>query len=265
MSYTSGVYRSNLDLTKCEAVIFTRKTKLQPITLIMNNQQLSVVTEFNYFGVWLDQRLNWHKHFGEAVAKTKRLIFAVNRCTRLKWGLSSEVLRVLWKQAFEPILLYGCTVWSPALRINILVNKLRQVLSLVAHKIIRSLTVSFEASTVLANIVPFELSAKERITLFVLKHIDLVNDNLSNHTVNSLARHSHSEYLKASFTKTNFNPTDYLQSSKQCYQNPIDISYPTPLIKPQEEAIEIAPKHQLHDSISSTFYQIQMAQNDLMA
>ena len=36
------------NLLKCEAVIFTRKTKLQPITLIMNNQQLSVVTEFKY-------------------------------------------------------------------------------------------------------------------------------------------------------------------------------------------------------------------------
>ena len=162
---------------KCEALIFTRKTKLQPITLIMNNQQLSVVTEFKYLVVWLDQRLNWHEHFDEAVPKTRRLIFAVNRCTRLKWRLSSEVLRVLWKQAFELILLYGCPIWSPALRINILVNKLRQVQFLIACKIIRSFkTVSFEfeASTVLANIVPVELSAKERITLFALKHIDFV-------------------------------------------------------------------------------------------
>ena len=112
---------------------------------------------------------------------------------------------------------------------------------------------SFEASVVLANILPIELSAKEHRT-FALRHIDLVNDNLSNHTVNSLAHHSHSEYLKASVTETNFNPTDYFKNSKQCYQNPVDISYPTPLIKPKEEAIEIATKHQLHDSISSTFY-----------
>ena len=69
-----------------------------------------------------------------------------------------------------------------------------------------------------------------------------------------MAHHSHSEYLKASVTETNFNPTDYLQSSKQCYRNPVVISYPTPLIKPQEEAIQIAAKHQPHDSISSTFY-----------
>ena len=104
-SVESNQVKLRFNPLKCEAVIFTRKTKLQPITLIMNNQQLSVVTEFKYLGVWLDQRRNWHKLFDEAVAKTKRLIFAVNRCTRLKWGRSSEVLRVLWKQAFEPILL----------------------------------------------------------------------------------------------------------------------------------------------------------------
>ena len=55
-----------------------------------------------------------HRHIDEIVDKSKRLIFAVHRCTKLKWGLSSEVLHTLWREAFEPILLYGCPIWYPA-------------------------------------------------------------------------------------------------------------------------------------------------------
>ena len=90
----------------------------------MDNKEISIVSEAKYLGIWLDQKLNWHRHIEETVAKSKRLIFTVNRTTRLKWGLSSEVLRILWRQAFEPIILYSCPIWSPALRNHILLNKL---------------------------------------------------------------------------------------------------------------------------------------------
>ena len=100
----------NFNPIKCEAVIFTRKINTIPITLTMNNQNIKIIQEAKYLGIWLDRRLNWHRHIDKIVAKSKRLIFAVHRCTKLKWGLSSEVLRTLWRQAFEPILLYGCPI-----------------------------------------------------------------------------------------------------------------------------------------------------------
>ena len=92
--------------TKCEAVIFTRKMNVTPITgLIMNNQKIAIVPEAKYFGIWLDRRLNWHRNANEIVTKSRGLIFPVHRCTKLKWRLSNEFLSILWRQAFEPILL----------------------------------------------------------------------------------------------------------------------------------------------------------------
>ena len=47
---------------KCEAVIFTGKINMIPITLTMNNQNIKIVHEAKYLGVWLDRRLNWQRH-----------------------------------------------------------------------------------------------------------------------------------------------------------------------------------------------------------
>ena len=134
-----------------------------------------------------------HRHIDEIVAKSKGLIFAVHRCTKLKWGLSSEVLRTLWRQAFEPILLYGCPIWYPALRNKVLLTKLHQVQSLIARKVIRAYkTVSFDASTVLADIIPIELVANKRATFSAIKHFELISSNMANTCVTRL---SHSECL----------------------------------------------------------------------
>ena len=63
----------NFNPAKCEAVLFTRKTEIKDINLVMNNQTIKIVKDAKYLGIFSDQKLNWHKHIYETLAKPKDL------------------------------------------------------------------------------------------------------------------------------------------------------------------------------------------------
>ena len=136
---------------------------------------------------------------------------------------------------------------------NKVLTKLHQVQSLIARKIIRAYkTVSFDASTVLADIIPIELYANKWATLFAIKHFELISSNMANTHVTYL---SHSECLMNLLSENNIEPVEYSEQSHQCHQNPAIITYPTTIIKSQEEAIQTALNHHLSDNdTNSTFH-----------
>ena len=56
-------------------------------------------------------------------------------------------------------------------------------------------------------------------------------------------------------SENTIKPVEYSKQSHQCHQNPTIITYPTTIIKSQEEAIQTALNHHLSDNdTNSTFY-----------
>ena len=139
------------------------------------------------------------------------------------------------------------------MRNNVLLTKLHQVQSLIARKIIRAYkTVPFEASTVLADIIPIELSTRKRATLFAIKHFGLIFPDIHYGSTSHL---SHSECLSDLSSSNDINPQEYSTQSYQCNQNPTTVTYPATIIKSHEQAVQIAINHHENDSDANpTFY-----------
>ena len=55
---------------KCKVLVFNRKGAQPTITLDSDN--LEVVKEYKYLGVWLDEKLNWETHKAYVLAKAKK-------------------------------------------------------------------------------------------------------------------------------------------------------------------------------------------------
>ena len=84
--------------------MFNRKGAQPTITLDSDN--LEVVKEHKYLGVWLDEKLNWKTHKAYVLAKAKKraytiLGFRVNKLLPVKTCVT------LWEVLVRPILEYA--------------------------------------------------------------------------------------------------------------------------------------------------------------
>ena len=62
---------------KCKVLVFNRKGAQPTITLDSDN--LEVVKEYKYLGVWLDEKLNWKTHKAYVLAKAKKRAYTILR------------------------------------------------------------------------------------------------------------------------------------------------------------------------------------------
>ena len=152
-------------------MIFSRRRRLnrdqQPI--VINGTQIHTSRSCTYLGLVLDERLNWREHISNKCASTKRLLFAVNKCCRLSWGLSRDKIKIIYKSIFLPKLLYGCLVWGGTVRHAWCKKMLRSA----QRPLIVAISKSFKSnsslsSLILANLQPIDLEIKKRICFTAL-------------------------------------------------------------------------------------------------
>ncbi len=149
-------------------MVFSRKRREKqdypPISV--NNTSIMPSRSCSYLGLILDDRLNWREHLAKKCVSSKRLMFTVNKCCRLTWGLSRDKLIVFYKAIFLPKLLYGCLVWGGALRYAWCNKMLRSAQRPFALAISRSFkTNSTLSALVLANVPPIDYIIKKRISM----------------------------------------------------------------------------------------------------
>ena len=130
----------------------------------------------------MDSKLNWKSHISKQSAKCKGLIFKLNACCKLTWGINKNILKTLWCCIIEPILLYACPVWISCIDKKWAKSELESVQRLFAIKMIRGFKdISYHASVVLSGLTPITLKAKERSLIYAAKHPDhYINYQLSN-------------------------------------------------------------------------------------
>lgn len=155
-------------------LISRRKLNLLDLPPIhVNSTPINPSSSCIYLGLTIDTKLNWREHVTKKCTCIKRLLFIVNKCCRLTWGISREKLITIYKSIFVPKLLYGCIVWGGASRqkwcIKLLWAAQRPLIIAISRSFRTNSTLS---ALVLANISPLYYSIKERIGLKVLLQDD---------------------------------------------------------------------------------------------
>jgi len=145
-------------------MVFSRKPRSTvESVLTIDKDDVKITDSLKYLGVILDRKLTFTPHFDYAIAKTSKITGAL---TGLMPNLRGpcESKRKLFSNVTLSVLLYGAPVWSSYLYKNRrMLNKMDQSLKLICNRVICAYrTVSLEAATLLARILPVSLQADYR-------------------------------------------------------------------------------------------------------
>ncbi|XP_076765127.1 uncharacterized protein LOC143432239 [Xylocopa sonorina] len=124
--------------------------------------QVKVGSEMSYFGVLLDDKWTFDRHFARQAV---RLDAAANYLSRIMPNMNGpdEKVRKLYAAVVKSIALYGTPVWSDALcRGRRSLQLLRSAWRRIAICVVRGYrTIFYDAATLLAGLVPLEYLAQE--------------------------------------------------------------------------------------------------------
>ena len=77
--------------------------------IMVNNQNIDNVQEFNFLGLTFDQHLNWTNHTKKISLKIARYIGLLSK---IKHYVPFEILKTLYNSLIMPQLLYGILAWG---------------------------------------------------------------------------------------------------------------------------------------------------------
>ncbi|KAI2795347.1 hypothetical protein BLOT_016795 [Blomia tropicalis] len=147
--------------TKTQAMIASfRQTRfcVTDKAIVLNNTEIEITSEIKYLGVILNRKLNWKSHVKNQCHKVKNIMHRVIRTTGKQWGVSALLLKIIYQNALEPILLYACSAWRDATDTKNLTNTLLSTQRTMAIAIIRGYrTVSLQAALILSDLMPIDL------------------------------------------------------------------------------------------------------------
>lgn len=93
----------------------TRRRKLVTPRIEMNKQEIEIVDQLQYLGVVLDKKLTFRAHFNHLATKSSKLLSGLSMASRPTWGLNSDILRIIYRGAVEPSILYCASAFQDTL------------------------------------------------------------------------------------------------------------------------------------------------------
>jgi len=87
----------NFNENKSKAMLITRRKRKEnkKIAVYMNNKRLEQVQTFRYLGIIIDSKINFKEHILYISQKCTKLIHALSKSAKLKWGLSYKALHTI--------------------------------------------------------------------------------------------------------------------------------------------------------------------------
>lgn len=150
---------------KSVALILAGRRKIGDLHLRILGQELKVVKEAKYLGIWLDPSITFIKHVNEAITKATKTGLAISRLMRNVRGPSCRKRRLLASVVMST-LLYGVEVWGEVIRFDIVRKKLSALHRMVALRCARGYrTISGDAVAVIAGIPPIDLSIRMKLEI----------------------------------------------------------------------------------------------------
>lgn len=134
-----------------------------PVFVRVNGQYIRTAATMKYLGVMLDSRLKYIQHFKYIEEKMSKMTRALSALMPNVRG-PDESRRRLYANVMSSVALYGAPVWSRALEASAEGKRIfRRMQKTVAVRVCSAYrSVSFDAITLLARTVPYELVAAER-------------------------------------------------------------------------------------------------------
>lgn len=147
---------------KTEAVLLTKKRKIQPINFTLQGVNIKPRSAVKYLGVWLDNKLTFNVHIEKTVEKAEKTANALATLMPNVGGPGAAKRRTLCSVVHSQIL-YAAPVWYTVVANKRVLQKLISLQRKVSIRICSAYrTISTEAVGVIASIPPIELQIVER-------------------------------------------------------------------------------------------------------
>ena len=98
-----------LNVEKSKYMIFHKRRKIDPLSLTINNNEISNVTQFCFLGIIIDENLSWKNHVDMVTNKLSKITGILNR---LKYIYPQNILLTLYNSLFASHINYGSLVWG---------------------------------------------------------------------------------------------------------------------------------------------------------
>ena len=115
-------HNSRFEISKSVVMHLTRKTRPDPTDtkkripleappLVLNDQQIKVVSSFKYLGLLIDAQLRWKEQAQRTTALATSWILQYRRLAKVTTGVSAKLMRRLYSAVALPKMTYGLDVW----------------------------------------------------------------------------------------------------------------------------------------------------------
>ena len=160
----------SFSVSKTNCILFTRNLKYKKPEIKFDGKDVKLSTHFKHLGVIIDNKLCWRQHTQYVMEKVSKFTNRLLRFAKIKYGLDSRALEVIFKGAILPMTGYAIPVWYKALDKRYLLNPLENLQRLIAIRFIKGYkTVSYDAANVLANFTPIDIFLKGKATEYFVK------------------------------------------------------------------------------------------------
>lgn len=159
----------SLALSKTEIVILTKKRIQTIIPMRVGEAAVETKPAAKYLGMMIDSKMNFFEQIRRTADKAAKGVTALSRLMANVGGPKSSKRRLLMSSV-QSVLLYGAEVWADSLNKEMYRKRLAQVQRQGALRVASAYrTVSEPAILVIAGVIPIDLLAKERKTVFLRK------------------------------------------------------------------------------------------------
>lgn len=97
--------------SKSEFMVFSRKYKLPPFQILLDNIPLNRSYSFKYLGVIFDPKCSWKNHVNYVSKKCIKRINFMRTISGSSWGAHPDALLLLYKMTIRSVLEYGSSAF----------------------------------------------------------------------------------------------------------------------------------------------------------
>jgi ribonuclease P/MRP protein subunit RPP40 len=103
--------RMKLNVCKCKAMCFSRKTVPSVPYYSLEGEQLKIINVIKDLGLFLDSNLSFHEHYDFLISRGRKMLGCLKRWTAdFK---NTRTIIILYNSLLRSTLEYNCVIWSP--------------------------------------------------------------------------------------------------------------------------------------------------------
>jgi hypothetical protein len=155
-------------------MLISRSKRKEPIALnvYLNHKELEQVTTLKYLGIIMYHKFTFKKHIAYVTDRCAKLIHGLSRAATVTWAIKHEAMKIIYKGAILPLLLYGAPFWIEAMKHEFNRRKyirIQRMINILTAKAFR--TTSNEALCILTGLNPIIIKTEEAVRLYNARKI----------------------------------------------------------------------------------------------